>query len=145
MADFSVKSFTLFMSWRVFEACSQIYYLTGILTHFPHCWQLILASLFLWFVGLVTWIFFVSRSSNSSHWIFCKRFWNSEMSISENSSIYLLWWVMIMINFKLWPRGLILPHYTVLGIEQFAHLNTTRQINSKWGLSTRSYCGHNSL
>ena len=29
MAEFSVKSFALFMWWRVFEACSQICYLTG--------------------------------------------------------------------------------------------------------------------
>ena len=31
MAEFSVKSFTLCMWRRVFEACSQIFYLTGIL------------------------------------------------------------------------------------------------------------------
>ena len=117
---------------------------TTSLTHLPHCWQLILASLFLWFVGLVTWIFFVSRSSNSSHWIFCTRFWNSEMSISENSSINLLWWMMIMINFKV--SGLdIISIYCPWYIEQFAHLYATRQINSEWGLSARSYCGQNSL
>ena len=29
MAEFTFKSFTLFMWWRVFESCSQICYLTG--------------------------------------------------------------------------------------------------------------------
>ena len=36
MADFSMKSFALVMWWRMFEACSQISYLTDILNFVKH-------------------------------------------------------------------------------------------------------------